>query len=158
MEPEEPKIDWFIFTTTGIVIAVVTLLLLLAPQASQEAITRTFSFITGKTGLLYIWFGIGVMFFLLLVALGPFGPITLGPSNERPEHSTLSWIAMLFSTGIGTAILYWGTIEWVEYYKNPPFEMEQRSEEALKWSTSYGMFHWGIIGWSLYCLPSVCLG
>jgi choline-glycine betaine transporter len=63
MEPEEPKIDWFIFTTTGIVIAVVTLLLLLAPQASQEAITRTFSFITGKTGLLYIWFGIGVMFF-----------------------------------------------------------------------------------------------
>ena len=58
MEPEEPKIDWFIFTTTGIVIAVVTLLLLLAPQASQEAITRTFSFITGKTGLLYIWFGI----------------------------------------------------------------------------------------------------
>ena len=63
MEPEEPKIDWFIFTTTGIVIAVVTLLLLLAPQASQDAITRTFYFITGKTGLLYIWFGIGVMFF-----------------------------------------------------------------------------------------------
>jgi BCCT family betaine/carnitine transporter len=70
---------------------------------------------------------------------------------ERPEHSTLSWIAMLFSTGIGTAILYWGTIEWVECYKNPPFEMEPRSEEALKWSASYGMFHWGIIGWSLYC-------
>ncbi len=65
---------------------------------------------------------------------------------------------MLFSTGIGTAILYWGTIEWVEYYENPPFEMEPRSEEALKWSASYGMFHWGIIGWSLYCLPSVCLG
>ena len=116
MEPEEPKIDWFIFTTTGIVIAVVTLLLLLAPQASQEAITTTFSFITGKTGLLYIWFGIGVMFFLLLVALGTFGSITLGPSNERPEHSTLSWIAMLFSTGIGTAILYWGTIEWVNLF------------------------------------------
>ncbi|SVD11542.1 uncharacterized protein METZ01_LOCUS364396, partial [marine metagenome] len=41
MESEEPKTDWFIFTATGIVIAVVTLLLLLAPQASQEAITRT---------------------------------------------------------------------------------------------------------------------
>ena len=89
MEPEEPKIDWFIFTTTGIVVAVVTLLLLLAPQASQEVITKTFSFITGKAGLIYIWFGIGVMFFLLLIALGPFGPITLGPLNERPEHSTL---------------------------------------------------------------------
>ena len=157
MEPEEPKIDWFIFTATGIVIAVVTLLLLLAPQASQEAIKDTKAFLTANTGFLYIWFGIGVLFFLLLIALGPFGSITLGPSNEYPEHSTLSWIAMLFSTGIGTAILYSGTIEWIEYYKNPPFEMEPRSEEALKWSTSYGMFHWGIIGWSLYCLPAVCL-
>ncbi len=74
MEPEEPKIDWFIFTATGIVIAVVTLLLLLAPQASQEAITGTFSFITGKTGLLYIWFGIGVLFFCCSLHLDHSGP------------------------------------------------------------------------------------
>ncbi len=65
---------------------------------------------------------------------------------------------MLFSTGIGTTILYWGAIEWIEYYLAPPYEMPPRSEDALKWSTPYGMFHWGIIGWALYCFPAVCLG
>ena len=36
--------------------------------------------------------------------------------------------------------------------------MPARSEDAMKWSTPYGMFHWGIIGWALYCFPAVCLG
>ena len=158
MQHTGPKTDWFVFILTGIVITVVTLLLLIAPQDSQHALKWALSFVTSKTGVLYIWFGIVVLFFLLIIALSRFGSIKLGPPNEKPEHSTSSWIAMLFSTGIGTTILYWGTIEWIEYYKAPPYKIEPFSENALKWSVSYGMFHWGIIGWALYCLPAVCIG
>ncbi|MEC9331289.1 MAG: BCCT family transporter [Verrucomicrobiota bacterium] len=158
MQFENPKTDWFNFISTGIVIFIITLSMLLAPRASQEAIKGTFSFITDKIGLIYIWFGIAVLFFLLAIAFSSFGKIKLGLKNDCPEHSTMSWVAMIFSTGIGTTILYWGTIEWIEYYQEPPFEIQARTENALKWSTSYGMFHWGIIGWALYCFPAVCLG
>ena len=158
MKFEKPKTDWFNFISTVIVIFAVTLSMLLAPHASQEVIKTVLSFVTGEIGLLYIWFGIAVLFFLLIIAFSPFGKIKLGLQNDNPEHSTLSWIAMLFSTGIGTTILYWGTIEWIEYYQEPPFKIQARTEGALKWSTSYGMFHWGIIGWALYCFPAVCLG
>ena len=158
MQINEPKTNWFNFISTVIVILAITLSLLLAPHSSQEIIKRVLSFVTSEIGMLYIWFGIVVLFFLLIIAISPFGRIKLGLQNDSPEHSTLSWIAMLFSTGIGTTILYWGTIEWIEYYQEPPYGIQSRSENALKWSVSYGMFHWGIIGWALYCFPAVCLG
>ena len=158
MQINEPKTNWFNFISTVIVILAITLSLLLAPHSSQEIIKRVLSFVTSEIGMLYIWFGIVVLFFLLIIAISPFGRIKLGLQNDSPEHSTLSWIAMLFSTGIGTTILYWGTIEWIEYYQEPPYSIQSRSENALKWSVSYGMFHWGIIGWALYCFPAVCLG
>ena len=158
MRIETPKTDWFIFTTTFVLLVVTVSALLVAPSASQNAIKGMLSYITSELGLVFIWFGIAVLFFLLFVALSPIGGIKLGLPNDRPDHSKLSWVAMLFSTGIGTTILYWGAIEWVEYYLAPPYEMPPRSEDALKWSTPYGMFHWGIIGWALYCFPAVCLG
>jgi len=158
MRAETPKTDWFIFATTFVLLVVTVSALLIAPSASQNAIKGVLSFITSEFGVVFIWFGIGVLFFLLFIALSPIGAIKLGLPNDRPDHSKLSWIAMLFSTGIGTTILYWGSIEWIEYYLAPPYDMPPRSEEALKWSTPYGMFHWGIIGWALYCFPAVCLG
>ena len=100
MKFEKPKTDWFNFISTVIVIFAVTLSMLLAPHASQEIIKRVLSFVTGEIGLLYIWFGIAVLFFLLIIAFSPFGKIKLGLQNDSPEHSTLSWIAMLFSTGM----------------------------------------------------------
>ena len=141
MRTETPKTDWFIFTTTFALLVVTVSALLVAPSTSQNTIKGMLSYITSELGLVFIWFGIAVLFFLLFVALSPIGGIKLGLPNDRPEHSKLSWVAMLFSTGIGTTILYWGAIEWIEYYLAPPYEMPPRSEDAMKWSTPYGMFH-----------------
>jgi len=141
MRTETPKTDWFIFTTTFALLVVTVSALLVAPSTSQNTIKGMLSYITSELGLVFIWFGIAVLFFLLFVALSPIGGIKLGLPNDRPEHSKLSWVAMLFSTSIGTTILYWGAIEWIEYYLAPPYEMPPRSEDAMKWSTPYGMFH-----------------
>ena len=119
MQINEPKTDWFNFISTVVFILALTLALLLAPQSSQEIIKRVLSFVTGEIGMLYIWFGIVVLFFLLIIAISPFGRIKLGLQNDSPEHSTLSWIAMLFSTGIGTTILYWGRLNGLNTTRNP---------------------------------------
>ena len=97
------------------------------------------------------------LFVLLGLALSPLRKIRFGDADQAPHYSTFSWAGMLFSTGIGTAVLYWGTIEWMEYYLAPPFGLEAKSPEALQWAMSYGMFHWGILGWVFYALPAVCL-
>ena len=95
MQTEKPKTDWFIFTTTFVFLVVTVSALLVAPSASQNAIKGMLSYITSELGLVFIWFGIVVLFFLLFVALSPIGRIKLGLPNDRPEHSQLSWVAML---------------------------------------------------------------
>ena len=65
---------------------------------------------------------------------------------------------MLFCAGVATGIIYWGTIEWAYYVDSPPFGLEPGSNLAIEYASTYGMFHWGIAGWSFYCLPAVALG
>jgi len=66
------------------------------------------------------WFIMLTVSFLLIVsiwlALSPYGAIKLGKDDDEPEFSTLSWIAMLFSAGMGVGLLYWGTAEPLTHY------------------------------------------
>ena len=78
--------------------------------------------------------------------------------QQQPEHSTYSWASMLFCAGIGASLIYWGATEWVFYYVEPLFGLQTRSDAAMVWAASYGIFHWGPIGWAFYCLPAVALG
>ena len=70
-----------------------------------------------------------LLFLLGLAARSRFGDIKLG--NVEPDFPTFSWSAMLFCGGIGTSILYWGTIEWTHYFQSPPFDVEPGTAEAL---------------------------
>ena len=49
------------------------------------------------------WFYVlGVTFFLiflLYLAVSRFGRVKLGPDDEEPEHSGITWFAMLFAAG-----------------------------------------------------------
>ncbi len=63
MQTEKPKTDWFIFTTTFVFLVVTVSALLVAPSASQNAIKGMLSYITSELGLVFIWFGIVVLFF-----------------------------------------------------------------------------------------------
>ena len=58
---------------------------------------------------------------------------------------------MLFATGMGAALLYWSTYEWLVYYTNP---IEGEDQSLLK-ARSYPLFHWMFTGWALYILPTV---
>ena len=43
------------------------------------------------------------------------------------------------------------------YYLAPPFSATPESSEAALWAATYGMFHWGPVGWALYCLPTLAI-
>ena len=58
---------------------------------------------------------------------------------------------MLFATGMGAALLYWSTYEWLVYYTNP---IENNNQNLLI-SRAYPLFHWMFTGWALYILPTV---
>ena len=102
--------------------------------------------------------GLIILFFVLYIAFGRYGNVTLGKATDRPEFNNFSWASMLFCAGIGSDILYWGVIEWAFYYQVPPNGAKGMSDEALTYATQYGMFHWGPIAWAIYVLPKIPIG
>jgi len=152
----ETPVDWFIFSAGLLILLTIAGAIVFAPEFSFMAITRANEFITSRFGVLYIIAAVAILIFLLWIALSKHGNTILG-DQDQPEHSMFSWAAMLFCAGIGASLIYWAATEWTFYYVAPPFGVEASSADAIKWATSYGIFHWGPIGWALYCLPAVAM-
>jgi BCCT family betaine/carnitine transporter len=153
--PSKSGIDWFIFFGGTICLAAIVIPIVLAPEWSAVLINEAFIILTQHLGVFYVIAACLIFFFLIGIAVSSFGRIVLGPEGCKSPYSRFSWAAMLFCTGIGSSLIYWSAVEWVFYYNNPPFGVEPRSDTAIYWAASYGIFHWGPVAWSFYCLPAV---
>ena len=97
------------------------------------------------------------------------GGLRLGDDDARPEFSTFSWLAMLFSAGLGIGLLFFSIAEPMTYFDNAGLQGypnnphadhagalaldEQRGVHALR--VTY--FHWGLHAWSVYGVTGLCL-
>lgn len=154
----EKIMDWPTFIGTVIVLLVAVTPMMVFPKASEKVITDINSAISNSIGSVYLFMGLIILFFVLYIAFGRYGNVTLGKATDRPEFNNFSWASMLFCAGIGSDILYWGVIEWAFYYQVPPNGAKGMSDEALTYATQYGMFHWGPIAWAIYVLPALPIG
>jgi glycine betaine transporter len=107
------------------------------------------------------WFFMAVVtFFLLLciwLAMGRYGRVKLGRPEDEPEFSTLSWMAMLFSAGMGVGLLFWGVAEPVMHYASPPVG-EGSTPDAARQAVVLASFHWGLHAWAVYAVGAIVLG
>jgi BCCT family betaine/carnitine transporter len=149
---QKSEIDRFVFGATILFVLATAIPLMIAPVAGGRGVDAVFAFITEQFGVVYLWAGILNLTFLCWLAFGRFGGVRLSRTDDPPEFNTYSWAAMLFCAGIGTGILYWGTIEWAYYFDAPPYAVAPGSPEAIEWATSYPIFHWGATGWAFYGL------
>ena len=105
--------------------------------------------------------GINIVFvFCVFVALSPMGRLRIGGRDAKPEFSTKSWFAMLFSAGIGIGLMFWGAAEPLAYYTDwfgTPLDVEARTEEGRQLALSATIFHWGINAWSVYAVLGLAL-
>ena len=130
----------------------------IAPMATNKFLNQGYEIVASNLGIVYLVMGLLTLLFLLILAMSRYGNIKLGKEDEKPEYGNFGWSSMLFCCGIGASLVLYGTTEWVDYYLKPPFGAEPKSSEAMAWASTYGMFHWGIIGWAIYCFPGVAIG
>ena len=152
-----PKVDRVIFWVALPLIVGVSVPLVLFPVEGEALLSAAFGWLTRNLGWAYLWFTIAAFALLVYYAVGRYGNVRFGGPDAKPEFSLISWIAMIFCAGIGTSVLYWGTIEWVYYYASPPFGIAPGSMAATEWAATYGLFHWGFTAWAIYCIPTLPL-
>ena len=150
-----PRVDRFNFTLTIAVLLGISLPLLFFPEGSALLLKTAYAWIGDTFGWFYILTGATALGVSLYLAFGPYAGIRLG--DGPPEFSFPSWASMLFAAGIGAGLMYWSGIEWAHYAAAPPFGAEPKSPEAYQWAASYGMHHWGVVAWALYCLPTLAI-
>ena len=153
-EPDT-RIDKFTFGMVLVILLGICIPLIFFPEQGKEWVEIARSFVTTNFGFAYLAFGILAMIFVIYIVFSDIGNIKLGRPEDTPEFKDASWAAMLFCGGIGASILYWGLIEWAYYYQAPPFGIAAESTDAIRWATTYGIFHWGPVAWAIYLVPAV---
>ena len=119
-------------------------------------------FNTMQTGILnsFGWFyllAVGIFLIsMLLLCLGRYGRLKLGPDDAVPDFSFFSWIAMLFAAGMGIGLMFYAVGEPMAHFMAPP-TAEPRSIEAMRESMSVTFFHWGIHAWAIYGVVGLSL-
>ncbi len=104
--------------------------------------------------LLTIMVLVGVCFALML---SPVGKIRLGDPDSRPHYKTSSWVAMLFSAGMGIGLVFYGAAEPISHYAISAPEAKLYSREALLDAFKYSFFHYGIHAWSIYAVVALAI-
>ncbi|MDW4391940.1 BCCT family transporter [Staphylococcus saprophyticus] len=150
--------DWTTFIGSSVILLIAVIPMMVFPKASQEVITKMNDAVSSALGSVYLFIGLAILIFVLYIAIGKYGNVTLGKATDKPEFNNFSWAAMLFCAGIASDILYWGIIEWAFYYQDPPHGGKGMTDSALNYATMYGMFHWGQIAWATFVLPALCIG
>ncbi|WP_371344925.1 BCCT family transporter [Ancylobacter sp. IITR112] len=93
---------------------------------------------------------------VLLLCLGDFGRLRLGPDDSTPDFRFSSWIAMLFAAGMGIGLMFYAVGEPITHFMQPP-TAEPRSIAAMREAMSVTFFHWGIHAWAIYAVVGLSL-
>jgi choline/glycine/proline betaine transport protein len=97
---------------------------------------------------------------ILYFAFSKYGTIRLGGVEAEKEFSDFSWMAMLFSAGMGIGLMFFSVAEPIFHYGSvPPFfggiESGTTAASGAAMATTY--FHWGIHPWAIYALVGLGL-
>lgn len=100
----------------------------------------------------------GFVVFALWLAISRYGRITLGQESEGPEFRTVSWIAMMFSAGMGIGLMFYGVSEPLAHYGTPPPGTHPvDSAERMQTAMATTLFHWTLHPWAIYAVVGLAI-
>ena len=124
------------------------------PNESANTLKSIYDFFAINFESYFLIISFLILIFLIVIAITPVGSKVL-VLQGKDTFSYFSWCSMLFATGLGAALLYWSTVEWLVYFTDPVDGVS--TEESINYlkARSYPHFHWGLTGWAIYCLPTI---
>lgn len=145
-----------VFYGSLVVIAIFLGVGIFFPARSSEIFTYIQSTVLENFGWLYL-LSVGIFLAsVILLCLGDYGRLKLGPDDSTPDFSFVSWIAMLFAAGMGIGLMYYAVGEPMTHFMAPP-TAEPRTVEATREAMSVTFFHWGIHAWAVYSVVGLSL-
>ncbi|HEX2280943.1 MAG TPA: BCCT family transporter, partial [Thermomicrobiales bacterium] len=114
------------------------------------------AFIIEDFGWLYILAVAGFLVFVVFLMISRYGDVKLGPDDSEPDYSYTSWLAMLFSAGMGIGLVFFGVAEPIQHYATPPVG-EGGTVESARQAMALTFLHWGLHAWAIYIVVGLAL-
>ena len=109
-------------------------------------------------GWLFVLTASAFVVFVIWLAMGRFGDIPLGNDDEEPEFGTVSWIAMMFSAGMGIGLMFYGVSEPLSHFITPPPGTGgEGNSEAVQTAMATTLFHWTLHPWAIYAVVGIAI-
>ncbi|PIC76738.1 glycine/betaine ABC transporter permease [Sporosarcina sp. P19] len=146
-----------VFWISAVVIALLVIWGTVDSAGMSKWADLAYNFTSDAFGWFYLLSVLAIVLFCAGLAVSKYGRIRLGGDHEKPKYSYFTWIGMLFSTGFGAGLVFWGIAEPMSHFTNTPSGMEGLSPEAGRQAMQYSFFNWGIHQWSVFTIVGLTL-
>ena len=120
--------------------------------------TSVLNGIMGAGGWAFVLAASGFVVFALWIAFSRYGTIPLGRDDEGPEFRTVSWVAMMFSAGMGIGLMFYGVSEPLSHFTSPPpGTVAAGDPAALDVAMATTLFHWTLHPWAIYAVVGLAI-
>jgi choline/carnitine/betaine transport len=131
---------------------------LLAPANLGSTSGTALTWVETNLGWLFVLLASAFVVFVLWLAASRYGRIPLGRDDEAPEFRTVSWIAMMFSAGMGIGLMFYGVSEPLAHYVSPPpRSVGAETPEAVQTAMATTLFHWSLHPWAIYAVVGLAI-
>lgn len=156
-KPAPVRLNRSVFFTSASLILALTAVLIIAPELAGHWLGTAQDWLSRTFGWYYMLMIAAYLVFVVAIAFSSFGRLKLGGPSDKPEFSYGAWAGMLFSSGIGISLLYFGASEPLDHYYNPP-EGDPQTLQAARQALQLSFLHWGLHGWAIYALVGLAVG
>jgi choline/glycine/proline betaine transport protein len=166
-EPGDTNIQRFgfdvhpvVFPVSGVIIALFIIATLALGDQASEIYNGIFNFINATFGWFYIAAVNIFIVTILYFAFGKYGSIKIGGVEAEKEFSDFSWMAMLFSAGMGIGLMFFSVAEPMWHFMSGGgtfFAREAGTRAAGEAAMAVTFYHWGFHPWAVYGLVALGL-
>ena len=152
------RIDWIVFGIAGGVALAFLAWGFISTKTLAAASGAALGWVLTNTGWLFVLTATGFVVYVVWLALSKFGRIPLGRDDEEPEFRTPSWIAMMFSAGMGIGLMFYGVSEPITHLTEPPPGTgDPGNPEAVQTAMATTLFHWTLHPWAIYAVVGLAI-
>ncbi|MEQ9736297.1 MAG: BCCT family transporter, partial [Algiphilus sp.] len=172
--PENPEVDYEIgqdnvqifgldihnpvVVVSGGIIVLITLYALIFSASAEAMFGELRPWITSTFDWVFMGAANIFVLFCLFLLVSPWGKVRLGGEDAVPDYGYPGWFAMLFAAGMGIGLMFFGVLEPMFHFQNPPLGVDPNDTAA---AAAAGMaatiFHWGLHPWAIYAVVALAL-
>ncbi len=156
--PTTGKVDKVVFGVTAALALGFLVWGFASTSSLGTASAAALSWTVTNMGWLFVTLASAFVVFVIWLAAGRFGTIPLGNDDEEPEFRTVSWIAMMFSAGMGIGLMFYGVSEPLTHFTTPPpGTVDAGSPQAVQTAMATTLFHWTLHPWAIYAVVGLAV-